>query len=105
MPRARRGARAAAIEEPTQRNLAIRILLYSPKDFVAGVIAFVAVGAILANAMFMQAGPHPAPMFGGPLNVANPLPRPRPAEATLRTVDIKLTDPRPIDGKPAAPAS
>ena len=37
----------------------MRILLHSPKDLIAGALAFAAVSAIIANAMFMQAGHHP----------------------------------------------
>src|SRR6202008_4295699 len=94
MPRRRRGASAVAIEAAEPRNLAMRILLHSPKDLVAGALAFAAVSAIVANAVFMQAGHHPSPMFGStarvPMAAANPLPRPRPAEATLRPSDVKL---------------
>jgi hypothetical protein len=78
MPRRRRSASAAAIEADTERNLAMRILLHSPKDLIAGALAFAAVSAIIANAMFMQAGHHPSPMFGGtvsvPVAVVSPLP-------------------------------
>ena len=35
------------------------------KDIVAGALAFAAATAIIANAAFLQAGPHPAPMFAG----------------------------------------
>ena len=42
----------------------MRILLHSPKDVVAGALAFAAVSAIIANALFLQAGHHPSPMFG-----------------------------------------
>lgn len=34
-----------------------------PREFVALVMATAAVGAIFANALFMQSGPHPAPIF------------------------------------------
>src|SRR3954452_25639479 len=100
MPRRRRrGASAVAIEASEQRNLAMRILLHSPKDLIAGALAFAAVIAIVANAMFMQAGHHPSPMFGGPAAVpvaaGSPLPRPRPAEVTLRPAAEKLADFRP----------
>jgi hypothetical protein len=112
MPRRRRGASAVAIEASEQRNLAMRILLHSPKDLIAGALAFAAVSAIIANAMFMQAGHHPSPMFGAavPLAVANPLPRPRPVEATLRPADVKLAEVRPAEVrppevKPTAPVS
>jgi len=114
MPRRRRGASAVAIEASEERNLAMRILLHSPKDLIAGALAFAAVSAIVANATFMQAGHHPSPMFGTPAAVslvaANPLPRPRPPEAALRPADVKLAEVRPAEVrptevKPAAPVS
>jgi hypothetical protein len=108
MPRRRRGASAVAIEASEERNLAMRILLHSPKDLIAGALAFAAVSAIIANAMFMQAGHHPSPMFGAavsvPVAVASPLPRPRPPEATLKSTDIKLAEVKPVEAKPADPA-
>jgi hypothetical protein len=110
MPRRRRGASVVAIEASEERNLAMRILLHSPKDLIAGALAFAAVSAIIANAMFMQAGHHPSPMFGTTVPIAasapaNPLPRPRPAEAALKPADVKLAEVRPAEAKPAAPVS
>ena len=106
MPRRRRGARAAAIEPDAERGLAMRILLHSPKDMVAGALAFAAVTAILANALFLQAGRHPSPMFGTvvtlPMPVASPLPRPRPVQADGPVSEPKLAEPRP-DLKAAEP--
>jgi hypothetical protein len=104
MPR-RRGAAAAAIDSE-QRSLALRILLYSPKDMVAGMAAVAAVGAIVANAVFMQAGRHPAPMFGAvsapvPVSVPAVLPRPRPAEAALKPSGLKPPELRSSELKPA----
>ncbi|MDP1529761.1 MAG: peptidoglycan-binding domain-containing protein [Rhodoferax sp.] len=100
-PRRRRGARAAAVEAEAERGLAMRILLHSPKDMVAGLLAFAAVSAIIANALFLQAGRHPSPMFGTVTRMpaaavapASPLPRPRPVEAAAR-----LTDPTPSDAR------
>jgi hypothetical protein len=98
-PRRRRRAAAAAIEE--ERGLAMRILLHSPKDMVAGLLAFTAAGAIVANALFLQRGPHPAPMFGSvvhipqsnPASVSQLLPRPRPAEADAE--EPRLAETRP----------
>src|SRR3979409_1948119 len=82
----------------------MRILLDSPKDLIAGALAFAAVSAIIANAMFMQAGHHPSPMFGAPASVpparAHPMPRPRPVEATLKPGDVKLAEVRPAEVKP-----
>jgi len=102
MPRRRRGAAAAAVAG-SERGLALRILLHSPKDTFASAIAFVAVSAIIANAVFLQAGPHPAPMFGAAvppttLTVTNPLPRPRPTEA-----DAVLSEPKPADPRLGEP--
>jgi len=96
MPRRRRGARAAVVEAPAERGLVMRILLHSPKDMVAGALAFAAVSAIIANALFLQAGRHPSPMFGtvtrlaaAAMTLPNPLPRPRPVEAAVRVADAE----------------
>jgi hypothetical protein len=99
-PRRRRGAKAAAVEADAGRGLAMRILLHSPKDMVAGVLAFAAVSAIIANALFLQAGRHPSPMFGTsaavPSAAVSLLPRPRPVEATA-SVDSKPAEPKSAD--------
>ena len=109
MPRRRRGARVAAVEVEAERGLAMRILLHSPKDMVAGLLAFAAVSAIIANALFLQAGRHPSPMFGTVTKMpaaasapASPLPRPRPVEAA-RTADPLPSEPRVIELKSAEP--
>ncbi len=107
-PRRRRGK--TAMEPDAERGLLMRIFLYSPKDVIAGALALVAIMAIIANALFMQAGRHPAPMFGTVTTLpaitspavasiaANPLPRPRPLEA-----DNALPETRPADPKAADP--
>jgi hypothetical protein len=105
-------ARAVAIEEPAERGLLMRMVLHSPKDMVAGLIAFSAVSAIIANAIFLQKGHHPSPMFGAstvvafpePTPTVNPLPKPRPSDATLTSSDAKL-DTRMIDSRPVNPVS
>jgi hypothetical protein len=102
MPRRRRGAAAAAIDADAERGLVMRILLHSPKDMVAGAVAFAAVSAIIANALFMQAGRHPSPMFGSVVTMpvvtaASPLPRPRPVEA-----DVAASEPRVVETRIAA---
>ncbi|WP_024517455.1 peptidoglycan-binding domain-containing protein [Bradyrhizobium sp. Tv2a-2] len=109
-PRRRRGA-AAAVAAP-ERGLLLRVLLYSPKDMVAGLIAFAAASAIITNALFLQSGPHPAPMFGtavsppNALLMPNPLPRPRPADADVlplvepKRSDSSLFDPKPVEPPP-----
>jgi hypothetical protein len=107
-PRRRRGA-ASAVAEP-ERGLLLRVLLYSPKDMLAGLIAFAAASAIITNALFLQSGPHPAPMFGTAITptttllMPNPLPRPRPAEAdTLPPSEPKRTDSSLFDPVPVEP--
>jgi hypothetical protein len=121
MPRRRRrGASAVAIEAEaeTERGLVLRVLLHSPKDMVAGALAFAAVSAIVANALWLQAGRHPAPLFGTVVNLpavvstpANLLPRPRPVEADvleskpteLRAADIKAAEPKAAEPKTSDP--
>jgi hypothetical protein len=107
-PRRRRAARAVAIEADAERGLTMRILLHSPKDTVAGVLAFAAVAAIVANALFLQTGHHPAPMFGSVVVMpaaglvsASPLPRPRPVEAAAVS-DSRVAEAKPVE-KPAEP--
>jgi hypothetical protein len=111
MPRRRRrGAKAAAIEVEEERGLVMRILLHSPKDMVAGLLAAAAICAILANALFLQAGRHPSPMFGSVVTlpapqaaVVNPLPRPRPVELAARPVDAEPPEIRPVEVRGADP--
>jgi hypothetical protein len=114
-PRRRRSAKAVAMEAEAERGLVMRALLHSPKDMVAGALAVAAIGAIVANALFLQSGPHPSPMFGsvvtlpapGSPSSVNPLPRPRPAEAIKseaapvepKAVESKAVEPRAADAK------
>jgi Putative peptidoglycan binding domain len=107
MPRRRRGARAVAVEAETERGLAMRILLHSPKDLVAGVLAFAAVSAIIANALFLQAGHHPSPIFGSVVAIpaaglapASRLPRPRPVEPAVKPAETSPPESRPAELKP-----
>jgi hypothetical protein len=111
MPRRRRrGAKAAAIEVEQERGLVMRTLLRNPKDMVAGLLAAAAICAILANALFLQAGRHPSPMFGSVVTlpapqaaVVNPLPRPRPVELAARPVDAEPPEIRPVEVRGADP--
>jgi hypothetical protein len=102
MPRRRRGA-AAAVE--AERGLAMRMLLHSPKDLAAGLLAFAACSAIVANALFLQTGQHPSPMFGTAvhLGAASPLPRPRPVEADA--AELRLAEPRAAEPRLIEPRS
>jgi hypothetical protein len=109
--RRRRGAKAAAIEVEQERGLLMRIFLHSPKDVLAGLLAAAAICAILANALFLQAGRHPSPMFGSVVTLpapqaaaVSPLPRPRPVELAtdppaIGPVEAKNSDSRNLDPK------
>jgi hypothetical protein len=111
----RRGAKAAVIDVETERNLVLRVLLHSPKDTLAGLVAVAAIGAIVANALFLQTGRHPAPMFGTVINLpapsslplSNPLPRPRPVGADTSPLEPRATEfraePRAADKPPERP--
>jgi hypothetical protein len=111
MPRRRRrGAKAAAIEVEEERGLVMRIFLHSPKDMVAGLLAAAVICAILANALFLQAGRHPSPMFGSVVTLpapqaaaVNPLPRPRPVELTSRPGEAEPPEIRPVEARSADP--
>ena len=108
MPRRRRGAKAVAVEAETERGLLMRALLHSPKDMLAAALAVAAIGAILTNALFLQAGRHPSPMFGSSVvtlpapTAAVVLPRPRPVELAARQ-DPALFEPKPVEFKSAEP--
>src|SRR6266702_1200380 len=92
MPRRRRRAKAVAIEAEDERGLITRVLLHSPKDLVAGLLAAAAVCAIFTNALFLQAGRHPSPMFGGTVVT---LPAPQPAAAPANVMRTPAPIPAP----------
>lgn len=112
---AKAGVKAAVIDVETERTLVMRVLLHSPKDTLAGLVAVAAIAAIVANALFLQTGRHPAPMFGTVINLpapssvplSNPLPRPRPVGADTSPLEPRATEfrvePKPAEPKPAEP--
>ncbi len=86
----------------------MRAIMTSPKDVAAGTIAVAAICAIVGNAIFMQTGRHPSPIFGPPPafsnaaapSIPNPLPRPRTLEAVQaseRGLDSRLFDNKPSE--------
>ncbi|OKO90449.1 peptidoglycan-binding protein [Bradyrhizobium sp. NAS80.1] len=109
----RRGAKAVVVDIETERNLVMRVLLHSPKDTLAGLVAVAAISAIVANALFLQTGRHPAPMFGTVINLpapsalSNPMPRPRPVGADTSPLEPKATEfraePKPAERPPEKP--
>jgi hypothetical protein len=79
----------------------LRFLVSHRRDVIGGVVAVAVVTLILANGLFMQSGPHPAPIFAiKPLPVVSNeptgavLPRPRPAAAEVVKFD-PVPMPRP----------
>ncbi|MGH6777123.1 MAG: peptidoglycan-binding protein, partial [Bradyrhizobium sp.] len=108
MPRRRRAA-AAAMEDEGGRGLVLRILLHSPKDTLAALVAFAACSVIVTNALFLQKGPRPAPMFGravlrrAAFMAPSPLPRPRPARADAARPEPRLPDSRRVEHRTADP--
>src|ERR1051325_5346567 len=91
----------------------MRMLVHSPKDMVVGLLAAAAICAILANALFLQAGRHPSPMFGSVVTlpapqaaVVSPLPPPPPVEAEppeIRPVEVRGAEPRQVEIRSADP--
>ena len=60
------------------------------KDAIAGAVAAAALGAVVANAAFLQSGPHPAPLFS-----SKPMPVSAPAKTSIRVVGQEITGPAP----------
>ena len=109
MPRRRRRGSGAAAAE-AERGLAMRLLLHSPKDTLACALVFTAVSAIVANALFLQAGRHPSPMFGSVVTMPaagspapGPLPRPRPVVADETVLEPKPGEPKSFEPRSSEP--
>ena len=79
-----------AVERPVRRSFWSRLIHWHLREWlmVGGVV--IAVGSVMVNALFLQTGPHPAPIFANrapikstgtiiPNNAPMVLPRPRPA--------------------------
>jgi len=101
----------ATVADSDERGLAMRLLTQSPRDVIAAMFASAAVIAIVSNAMFMQAGHHPSPMFGRSVAASSSvsvvtLPRPRPAaelRAETKALDAALLEPSATELKAAEP--
>jgi peptidoglycan hydrolase-like protein with peptidoglycan-binding domain len=59
------------------------------KDAIAALVAVAALSAVVANAAYLQSGPHPAPLFA-----AKPVPA-APAPKSIRVVGQEITGPAP----------
>ena len=115
-----------AVERPVRRSFWSRLIHWHLREWlmVGGVV--IAVGSVMVNALFLQTGPHPAPIFANrapikstgtiiPNNTPMVLPRPRPAgmradQSTstapvvpmgLRTIYRQYSDPAKRDRSPA----
>jgi peptidoglycan hydrolase-like protein with peptidoglycan-binding domain len=73
----------------------IHAMGWGPRDAVALAVALAAVCAIVINALFMQVGPHPAPMF----NTAGELP-PAGVNGTTGAVATRVSPLLPFLAKP-----
>ena len=92
------------------------LLLRHPRDCLIGLAVFAALAAVVVNALFLQPGPHPAPIYSvKPSSAfeatgAVALPRPRPAEAEGLRRDAAPVRPRtdvisPVHAKTASLAA
>ena len=104
------------------RDLLRRAFGRNPLDIIGIVLLLVAAGAILANALYRQPGPHPAPIFSvkprpvavEPAEIVPPLPRTRPvakqdvvvpaqpAPAEVQRAPVKSEAPRAARPDPIA---
>jgi len=106
-PKAKAASARSRFEDDESRGVMaflIRPFLNSPKDALAILVAAAMVAAIIGNALFMQAGRHPSPMFGRAVPVAfpapaatpvNPMPRSRPLEADAKPAEVRAAETKP----------
>src|SRR5450432_4390820 len=81
------------------------VVLRNPRDSMCALAVTAAVSAIVANGLFLQSGPHPAPIFAiRPLPVLAreatgtiaQIPRPRPPAADAQRSEPVKFDPVPL---------
>ena len=70
----------------------LRLVLRRPRDSMAAGVAVAAAAAILVNALFMQSGPHPAPIFA---NKPTPMTGAAAAFGQRKAADAKVDLARP----------
>lgn len=76
----------------------MQLMFHSPKDTLAGAVALTAVLAIIVNALFLQAGRHPSPLFATVLpatrSVSEPQAAPRPATVIVTPAQQTAASPQ-----------
>jgi hypothetical protein len=92
-----KGRVLAAGEGESRSGLVAGALGWTRRDAVAAAVAVSALGAIVINALFMQNGPHPAPMFN---SVVAPPAAANSARGTTAAVTTRMRPPEPILAKP-----
>lgn len=81
------------VVEPGRGAKVAAVIVRHPREFVGVVMATAATCAIFSNALFLQKGPHPAPIFATrPVAQAVPLAPPRPQSAPTNVVVAPLPD-------------
>ncbi|MGN6463564.1 MAG: peptidoglycan-binding domain-containing protein [Pseudolabrys sp.] len=91
MPKRTKRSAKAQPERPSTGALALAVLMHYPRQSVATFMSVLAVGMIVSNALFMQAGQHPAPIFGR-----------KPQGVTVQVAEPPAPRPRIIAAAPAA---
>ena len=81
-----------------------RIVLTHPREVLAGLILLAASTAITVNALGLQRGPHPAPLFS-PMRVAPPAQAPIPPARPVQSQAQPQAQPQPAPAPAAATAT
>jgi hypothetical protein len=109
-----RASRRRVKDEDVEQNWLVALLTRRPFDTLGILLALAATTAISVNALYMQRGRHPSPMFAPAVpfvstpasSMPNPMPKPRPAEAAAKAAEPAkataltpaMTSPKPIAG-------
>lgn len=96
-------------QQPKMGQLALAVLAQYPRQSVATVMGVAAAAIIIVNALFLQPGRHPAPIFSlerPPAATLDPVPsQPRLAEAPAASPPAAVPVPIPVPMARPAPAA
>lgn len=101
MPKRSSRAAAAAIEEPRSGGIG-RLIVAHPREFVGFLLGGTATVIIFFNALFMQKGPHPAPIFAARPLVMTSAPVIAPAPIVAQPTRVPAVQSLPTVVQPAA---